>query len=96
MSQILKVQLPNGEYRLVAVSKDLENHTQKQYYPMKLDKSGYGVSCESLDNAINHIFQTDCNHNVIINDATSNDPRITPLPYKCTICDKYFIYWNFN
>lgn len=90
----LDVILPNGEPRRVFISPDPESSYDMMYKPLRMDGTGYGVVCASLENAITYMFQTDCKHNVIVNIAVSDTPRHTPLPYKCTICNKHFITSN--
>ena len=90
----LDVILPNGEARKVVVSPDYDSSYDMNYSPKRIDGTGYGVTCTSLENAITYMFQTDCKHNVIVNIAVSDTPRHTPLPYKCTICNKHFIINN--
>ena len=93
--KIIEVTLPNGEPRKVYESPDLESSTAMMYKPMRMDDTGYGVVCESLENAILFMFQTDCEHKVIENDVVSPEPhKWTPLPYKCIICNEHFCYWD--
>jgi hypothetical protein len=87
----VEVTLPNGQPRKVIISPDYDSSYDMNYTPKRMDGTGYGITCESLDNAINFMFQWDCQHNIITNDKVSDNPRITPLPYKCTKCDKHFI-----
>ena len=88
------VTLPNGEPRKVIEGPDPESRYNRLFSPRKMDDDGYGVACESLQSAITWMFQWDCEHNVIENDAVSNDPKLTPMPYKCTKCNKHFTYWK--
>ena len=87
----VEVTLPNGELRKVFIAPDPESSYDMIYSPMKMNGEGYGVACESLENAIKFMFQQECKHNIIDNDAVSQNTSITPLPYKCTICNKHFI-----
>lgn len=86
----LKVKLPNGEDRLVIKSPDYETKDDYIYSPKKLDGSGYGICCDSVENAIKFMVQWECNHEIINNDAVSEHKNFTPLPYKCTKCNKHF------
>ena len=86
----LKVCLPNGEDRLVLKSPDYESRDSFIYSPRKLDNTGYGVCFENLDDAIEFMFQKDCKHNIIANNTVSEHKHFTPLPYKCSICNKHF------
>lgn len=86
----LKVCLPNGEDRLVLKSPDYESRNSFIYSPRKLDNTGYGVCFENLDDAIEFMFQKDCKHNIIANNTVSEHKNITPLPYKCSICNEHF------
>lgn len=86
--------LPNGEPRRVVEWPDPESSYDMLFSPKRINGDGYGVVCESLENAITHMFQTDCEHNVIPNDVVSPEPhKWTPLPFKCTKCNKHFIHW---
>jgi hypothetical protein len=87
----IKVCLPNGEDRLVLKSPDYETRDGFIYSPRKVDgESGYGVCFENLDNAVEFMFQQDCKHNIINNTAVSIHKNSTPLPFKCSICNKHF------
>ena len=87
----IEVKLPNGEMRKVFIYPDTESYGLL-YKPLRMNNEGYGVVCESLDNAIKFMFQWDCDHNIIPNDVVSPNPeRWTPLPFKCTKCNKHFI-----
>lgn len=89
----INVTLPNGEHRLVIEHPDSESRYNMLYSPQKLNGEGYGVVCESLENAIKFMFQFECKHNIIPNEVVSDDPsKWTPLPYKCTICNKHFMH----
>lgn len=90
----LDVILPNGEARKVVKWPDPESSYDMIYSPKRMDGTGYGVACASLQNAITHMFQTDCKHDIVVNIAVSDTPKHTPLPYKCTICNKHFIISN--
>ena len=86
----LKVCLPNGEDRLVLKSPDYETRDGYIYSPRTTDNTGYGVCFETLDSSIEFMFQQDCKHNIINNTAVSIHKNSTPLPYKCSICNKHF------
>jgi hypothetical protein len=88
------VVLPNGESRRVIEWPDPESSYDMIFSPKRMDGTGYGVACESLENAIKFMFQADCEHNVITNNAVSDKPHLTLLPYKCTKCNKHFVYWK--
>lgn len=89
----IEVTLPNGEPRLVIEWPDPESSYDMIYSPKRMNGDGYGVACSSLQNAITHMFQWDCSHDIIPNDVVSDTPeKFTPLPYKCTICNKHFIH----
>jgi hypothetical protein len=88
------VTLPNGEERKVIEWPDPESRHAMLFSPKRMNGDGYGVTCESLQSAITWMFQWDCEHNVIENDTVSNDPKSTPLPFKCTKCNKHFMYWK--
>lgn len=89
----ITVLLPNGESRLVYIRPDPESSYDMLYSPKRMNGEGYGVVCSSLERAITFMYQWDCSHNIIPNDVISDDPqRWTPLPYKCTICNKHFIH----
>lgn len=83
----IDVTLPNGEPRRVIEEPDLESTTAYQYTPKRMNGDGYGVTCESLERAIQWMFTTDCNHKFIKNTKVSTNPRITLFPYVCSICD---------
>ena len=89
-STTLKVCLPNGEDRLVLKSPDYETRDRFIYSPRKLDNTGYGVCFENLDNAVEFMFQHECQHKIIANNTVSEHKNFTPLPYKCSICNKHF------
>jgi hypothetical protein len=90
-----EVTLPNGEPRLVVEWPDPESMHAMIFSPKRMDGGGYGVACDTLETAITHMFQTDCEHNVIVNDIVSPEPhKWTPLPFKCTKCNKHFVYWK--
>lgn len=90
--QTIDVTLPNGEPRKVFISPDPESSYDMMYKPLRMDDTGYGVVCESLENAIKFMFQWDCDHHIVENDVVSPEPhKWTPLPFKCTKCHKHFI-----
>ena len=86
--------LPDGQKKQVLMSPDPDHGGQiYMYIPKNLDGTGYGVACNSMENAIKHMVEYHCEHNVIANDTVSDNPKAVPLPYKCTKCNKHFIYY---
>lgn len=87
----IKVTLPNGEKRVVVKSKDFETINGHIYSPRQKDGvSGYGVCFETLEGATTWMFQQDCQHKVVENKAKPTKPGFTPLPFKCSVCNKHF------
>ena len=93
--KMVDVTLPNGEPRKVFISPDYDSSYDMTYSPRRMDGTGYGVACDSLEHAIKFMFQWDCEHNIVANDVVSPEPhKWTPLPFKCTKCNMHFMTLN--
>ena len=53
---MVEVTLPNGEPRKVFISPDPDSRYDMMYKPLRMDGDGYGVVCESLENAITECY----------------------------------------